>query len=290
MQTVKQLLHFAHARLDWSDSPRLDAELLLATALGAERSYLYAHPEMAPPQSSVSDFLRLLDNRRAGCPVAYLTGHKEFRSLSFRVNRHTLVPRPETELLVEAALARIPRHSNATVLDLGTGSGAIAVAVAAERRACTLLAVDLSRDALAVARGNAAANNVTNITFQQSDWFGSLHNHRFDAILCNPPYVHYPRAGLPPPEMGLAPDHAPGHELRHEPRLALDGGHNGTACMRRVITAGQRHLNPEGFMIVEHGHDQGEFVREQFRLNRYRNISSGRDYAGHERYTCAERP
>ena len=282
MQTVKQLLRFASNRLGQSDSPRLDAEILLAAALGAERSFLYAHPGLAPPPGPVSDFLRLLDNRRAGYPIAYLTGHKEFRSLRFRVNRHTLAPRPETELLVEAALARIPAPGRAAILDLGTGSGAIAVALAAARRHCRLTAVDLSREALAVARENAAAHNVANVSFRQSDWFGNLHNSRFDAILCNPPYVHFSPAGSPTRELR--------YELRHEPRLALDGGHNGTACLRIVITGGLRHLNPGGFMLVEHGHDQGGFVREQFRLNRYRDIDTGLDYAGHERYTCAERP
>lgn len=278
MQTVRQLLHFASAALDASDSPRLDAEVLLAAALDSDRSYLYAHPETAPPQRSVTDFLRLLEDRRAGYPVAYLTGHKEFRSLSLRVNRHTLVPRPETELLVEAALQRIPVQSRAAILDLGTGSGALAIAMAAARPDCGVTAVDLSPEALAVARENAAANGLGNVSFRQSDWFGNLHNSRFDAILCNPPYVHYPRRETAP------------EEIRHEPRLALDGGHNGTACLRVVIAGGLPHLNPDGFMIVEHAHDQGEFVREQFRQNRYRSISTGLDYAGHERYTCAERP
>ena len=270
-------MQFASGQLGASDSPRLDAEVLLASALGTDRSRLYAHPEMAAPQGSSADFLRLLDSRRAGYPVAYLTGHKEFRSLTFRVNRHTLIPRPETELVVEAALERIPVQSRAEVLDLGAGSGAIAVTVASERPECSVTAVDLSVDALAVARQNAVANNAVNISFAQSDWFGSLHNRRFDAILCNPPYVHYPRSGLPPAE------------IRYEPRLALDGGHDGTACIRAVISGGLRHISPGGFMIIEHGWDQGNFVREQFRTNHYRDITTSLDHAGHERYTCAFR-
>lgn len=278
MQTVRELLRRAGTQLAWSDSPGLDAELLLATALGAERSFLYAHPELTPPPGPVSDFLRLLDARRTGCPIAYLTGHKEFHSLNFRVSRDTLTPRPETELLVAAALERIPASSRAAILDLGTGSGAIAIALAAARQNCTLTATDLSLEALAVARENAAANGVANISFRHSDWFGSLHNSRFDAILCNPPYVHYSRSRLPPAE------------LRHEPRLALDGGHNGTTCLRLVIAGGLRHLHTGGFMLVEHGYDQGGFVREQFRLNGYRNIDTRSDYAGHERHTGAERP
>lgn len=278
MQTVRQLLQFASGRLGASDSPRLDAEVLLASALGTDRSRLYAHPEMAAPQGSSADFMRLLDSRRAGYPVAYLTGQKEFRSGTFRVNRHTLIPRPETELVVEAALERIPDQCRAEVLDLGTGSGAIAVAIACARPRCSVTAVDLSVDALAVARDNAAANQAANISFEQSDWFGSLDNRRFDAILCNPPYVHYPRSGLPP------------EEVRHEPRLALDGGHNGTDCIRSVISGALSHVNPGGFIIIEHAHDQGDFVREQFRIFHYRHITTGLDLAGHNRYTCAVRP
>ena len=261
-----------------SDSPLLDAEVLLANVLGTDRSRLYAHPELTASRTSVADFMRLLDSRRAGCPVAYLTGSREFRSMAFRVSRHTLVPRPETELLVEAALERIPGHSRVGILDLGTGSGAIGVAVAAARRFCTVTAVDLSTDALAVARENAAANNVANISFRRSDWFANLHNRRFDAILCNPPYVEFPRSALPP------------GEIRFEPRLALDGGHNGTDCIRIIISGALRHINQGGFMIIEHAHDQGDYVRQQYRLNRYRDIVTRRDYAGLERYTCATRP
>ncbi len=277
MRNVRQLLQFASGRLGISDSPRLDAEVLLANVLGIERSRLYACPEMVAPQASVADFLRLLESRRAGYPVAYLTGHKEFRSRTFQVNRHTLIPRPETELLVEAALERLPVQGQAEVLDLGTGSGSIAIAIAAEHPDCAVTAIDLSADALAVARKNAAANNAGNVSFERSDWFANLGNRRFDAILCNPPYVHFPRTGLPP------------EALRYEPRLALDGGHNGTACLRIVIASAFRHIKPGGFMIVEHAHDQADFVREQFRVNYYRDISSERDYAGLERYTCALR-
>ena len=278
MQTVRQLLRTAAGQLKFSDSPRLDAEVLLATVLGTDRSRLYAHPDMTASRTSVADFMRLLNSRRAGWPIAYLTGFREFHSMAFRVNRHTLIPRPETELLVDAALERIPGHSRISVLDLGTGSGAIAVAVAAARPYCTVTAVDLSRGALAVARENAAANNVTNISFRQSDWFGDLHNRRFDAILCNPPYVEFPRSALP------------SGEIRFEPRLALDGGHNGTDCIRIIISGALRHINQGGFMMIEHARDQGDYVRQVFRMNHYRDIVTRRDHAGLERYTCALRP
>ena len=278
MQTVRELLHFATDQLGGSDSPRLDAEVLLAAVLETDRSRLYAHPEMPAAQTSVADFMRLLNNRRAGYPVAYLTGLKEFHSLTFRVNRHTLIPRPETELLVETALEFIPADSRASVLDLGTGSGAIAVAVAVARPHCAITAVDLSAHALAVAQDNAAANHTANISFLQSDWFGNLPGKCFDAVLCNPPYVEFPRS-VPPSD-----------EIRHEPRLALDGGYRGVDCIHIIVTSGLRHINPGGFMIIEHARDQGDFVRRQFRTGRYRDIATRCDLAGHERVTCAVRP
>ena len=278
MQTVRELLHFATDQLGGCDSPRLDAEVLLAAVLETDRSRLYAHPEMPTPQTSAADFMRLLNNRRAGYPVAYLTGFKEFQSMTFRVNRHTLIPRPETELLVETALEFIPGESRASVLDLGTGSGAIAVAVAAARPHCAVTAVDLSADALAVARENAAVHHTANVSFLQSDWFGNLPGKSFDAVLCNPPYVEFPRS-VPPSD-----------EIRHEPRLALDGGYRGADCIRTIVTSGLRHINPGGFIIIEHARDQGDFVRRQFRTGRYRDIATRCDLAGHERATCAVRP
>ena len=278
MQTVRELLHFATDQLGGSDSPRLDAEVLLATVLETDRSRLYAHPEMPAAQTSVADFMRLLNNRRAGYPVAYLTGLKEFHSLTFRVNRHTLIPRPETELLVEAALEFIPADSRTSVLDLGTGSGAIAVTIAVARPHCAITAVDLSAHALAVAQDNAAANHTADISFRQSDWFGNLPGKCFDAVLCNPPYVEFPRS-VPPSD-----------EIRHEPRLALDGGYRGVDCIHIIVASGLRHINPGGFMIIEHARDQGEFVRRQFRISGYRDITTHCDLAGHERVTCAVRP
>ena len=278
MQTTRQLLNFAARQLQFSESPRLDAEVLLAALLETDRSRFYAHPEMPVTEDAAADFMRLLNNRKAGYPVAYLTGTKEFRSIDFRVNQYTLIPRPETELLVELALKRIPRSSRDSILDLGTGSGAIAVAMADTRPYCNIMAVDLSMDALVVARQNAAATNVANITFRQSNWFMDLQNSRFDAILCNPPYVDY-SDGTPAAD-----------ETRYEPRMALDGGYNGTACIRIIISSAPRYINPGGFMIIEHAHDQADFVRHQFKLNNYRDIITHRDYAGHERHSSAIRP
>ncbi len=274
---VRQLLQFATGQLSASPSAALDAEVLLASLLRTGRERFYARPDMEVPAGAAADFRRLLESRKAGCPVAYLTGVKEFRSINFIVNAAVLAPRPETELLVELALERIPANSRARILDLGSGCGAVAVAVAAERPGCSVLAVDLSREALAVAHRNVAAAAVANVELRQSDWFANLSGRRFDAILCNPPYVEYP-AGAPPPG------------LEHEPRLALDGGRRGMDCLRRVIAGALRHLVPGGFLLVEHGHDQGELVRRQFRLHPYRQVAAWRDYAGHERIAGARHP
>ncbi len=275
---ARQLLNLAARQLPSSDSPRLDAEILLAALLETDRSRFYAHPEMVVTENSVTDFMRLLDSRRAGYPVAYLTGAKEFRSIDFKVNQSTLIPRPETELLVELALNRIPVNGRDRILDLGTGSGAIAVAIAIARPCCDITAVDLSPDALDVARQNAAAADVTNITFRQSDWFRDLQNRRFDMILCNPPYVDY------------LDDTVQTDGIRHEPRLALDGGDKGTACIRIIISGAAEYINPGGFIIIEHAHNQGDYVRHQFKSNHFRDIATHRDYAGHERHTSAVRP
>ena len=278
MQTTRQLLNFAVKQLQSSSAPRLDAEVLLASLLKIDRSRFYAHPETAVAEELTGDFRRLLHNRKAGCPVAYLTGTKEFLSINFAVDQNTLIPRPETELLVELALKHIPGNSPYQILDLGTGSGAIAVAVAAARPACKITAVDLSAGALRVARQNAAAMTLSNITFHQSDWFGGLQNKRFDAILCNPPYIDY---------LGKTPVSS---ETRHEPRIALDGGYKGQTCIRAIIPAAVKRLNPSGFMIIEHAHNQGDFVRGQFKSNNYQDISTHKDYAGHERHSMARRP
>ena len=278
MPASAELLRVATRRLSGADNARLDAEVLLAALLATDRSWLYAHPQTRVDEDVAARYLRLVQARQTGCPVAYLTGSKEFHSIKLRVDRHTLIPRPETELLVELALQRIPPGSRRRALDLGAGSGAVAVALARARPDCMITAVDLSAKALEVTRHNVAANGVTNVAIRRSDWFGALRGLRFDAILCNPPYVDF------------AGDAVTADVIRHEPRLALDGGHKGEACLRAVISAAHRHISRDGFIIIEHGFDQGEFVRRQFRTHRYRDVTTCRDYAGHERHSVALAP
>ena len=277
MQTPRRLLSLAAAQLPASDSPWLDAEVLLASLLKVDRSWFYAHPQAEVPEQAAAAFAGLVRSRQQGRPVAYLTGVKEFWSLRLKVNEGALVPRPETELLVERALERIPEDSRWQILDLGAGCGAIAAAVAASRPQCDITAADISEDALLLAQENAAALGLANVRFCRSDWFADLPQQRFDAVLCNPPYVDF--ATAKPAEAG-----------RHEPELALDGGRQGRDCLRAVIAAAPSRLKPGGFVIVEHGHDQGAFVREEFRRRQYRDIATGRDYAGHERHSMATAP
>jgi len=275
MQTTQQLLKFAEKELHALDTPRLDAEVLLASLLNVNRSQFYTYPDAVIGKNISGDFFRLLQNRKTGYPIAYLTGNKEFWSINFSVNENTLIPRPETESLVELALEHIPANNIGRVLDLGTGSGAIAIAIAASRPACEITAVDISIAALQIAKHNAVSNKISNITFLQSDWFNELQNQRYDFILSNPPYVDY----LACKSMI--------NELKHEPRTALDGGHKGRDHLKIIIAKATQHLKSGGLMIIEHGYDQGEFVRRQLKSNHYENVHTCTDFAGHERHSFA---
>jgi release factor glutamine methyltransferase len=231
--TVAQLL--CQARLEVDDS---DAALLLAHAVGQDRSWLFAHADDSVPADAASRE-----------PVAYLTGSKGFWSLDLEVTPATLIPRPETELLVEIALARIPVNTGLRVLDLGTGSGAIALAIAKERPLAQVVATDASAAALGVARGNAARNGIVNCRFRAGDWFAPLVGERFDLITSNPPYIADGDAHL-----------AQG-DLRFEPAMALSCGPDGLEAIRAIIAHASEHLIAGGWLLLEHGCDQGDAVR-----------------------------
>ncbi len=271
MSTVRELLGQAKRLLCVIETARLDAEVLLAAALNTQRSRLYAWPEAEVSRAVDADYHALLRKRRQGFPVAYLLGKKEFRALELKVTPATLIPRPETECLVELALARIPEDAAMDVLDLGTGSGAIAIAIAKERPRCRILATDLSRAALAVAQANIRDLAIENIRLRQSDWFASLGGESFDLILSNPPYVEASDPGF-----------ANG-AIRFEPRLALDAGPHGFDAINCLIPAARQHLHKGACLLLEHGHRQGEDIRRLFKLHRYHAITTQRDYAGLER-------
>jgi release factor glutamine methyltransferase len=251
----------------------VDARVLLAHVTGRSSAELAAHPEGQMRLQQETAYRELVDRREAGEPVAYLTGGREFYGRQFKVSPAVLIPRPETELLVDLALERIPRDSNARILDVGTGSGCIAIAIASERSHCKVLALDQSLEALAVARRNAYELHVGNVGFLNSNWFAALRDEHFDVIVSNPPYV------------ASADPHLSQGDLRHEPREALEGGDDGLTAIRHLVTESRKHLTPGGWLLVEHGHDQGVAVRALFEAAGYRDIFSERDVADIERVT-----
>jgi release factor glutamine methyltransferase len=254
---------------------RCEAEPLLRSVLGCERSHLLAHAEEAIDSSKARLAQDVFARRRAGEPIAYITGWREFYGIRLCVTPDVLIPRPETELLVELALERVAAASPARVLELGTGSGAIAVALARERPDLTVVATDISEAALAVARRNARDHGAA-IGFVNSDWFEALGPGRFDLIVSNPPYVAASDAHL---ERG---------DVRFEPRLALVGGEDGLTCIRRIAAHAQSRLRPGGWLLLEHGYDQKEHCVDLLLELGYAEVEDFKDLAGLPR-ACAGR-
>jgi release factor glutamine methyltransferase len=254
-----------------SQTPRLDAEVLLAASTGVSRSRVAAFPEQEVVAASRHSFERVIRARADGVPVAYLTGYKEFYSLGLEVTPAVLIPRPETELLVEQALRRLPEGESTRVLDLGTGSGAIALALKQERPGARVTAVDVSAAALEVARANARRLEL-DVEWRRSNWFDALEaSERFELIAANPPYVESNDAALAGP-------------LRHEPRRALDGGADGLAALRHIVGAAARHLAPGGWLLVEHGAMQRRALLElAARTATFAHVEGYADLAGHDR-------
>jgi release factor glutamine methyltransferase len=248
----------------------VDAHALLRAALRVSATRLIAHPEEVLTEEQRARYLALVERRRAGEPVAYLTGEREFYSLAFKVTPAVLIPRPETELLVEAALERVPAHAPCRVLELATGSGCVAVAIARHRPRATMTATDRSPDALAVARDNADRHGA-DIELVESDWFAALAGRRFELIVCNPPYI---AEGDP---------HLAEGDLRFEPRAALVAGADGLACIRLITEQARAHLAPGGGLLLEHGHVQAARCRTLLAQAGYRDVTSRRDLAGIER-------
>jgi len=271
--TVRALIDAGTLRLQQSPSARIDTELLLAMALDMNRAGLYARPEAAVQGPALQRFEELLERRGRGVPVAYLQGRREFRSLEFAVDEHTLIPRPETELLVERALECILEDAVLEIADLGTGSGCIAISIAVERPACKLLATDISDRALAMARRNAARLGAANLEFATGDWYGPLAEEAYDLIVANPPYV-----GSEDPLLTSS-------DIRHEPATALAAGRDGLDALREIAAGAPLALRPGGIILVEHGAGQGDAVRRLFSRAGLASVRSWRDLAGHERIT-----
>ena len=247
-----------------------EARALMRAALGATDAFLLAHPGHVPEAAQCARFQSLAARRRAGEPVAYLTGEREFYSLSFRITPAVLIPRPETELLVEAALARLPDRGEPRVLDLATGSGCVAIAIARHRPRARVTGTDVSAEALALARENAAAHQAR-IEFIQSDWFAALSGRRFDLIVANPPYI------------ALGDPHLVEGDVRFEPRQALVAGPSGLDDIETLVEQAPGHLTGEGVLLFEHGYNQGSRVQGLLVAAGYQAPFTLRDLAGHPR-------
>jgi len=253
-----------------------DARVLLRAALGASAAHLAAHPEQVLTSTESERYHAWVERRRAGEPVAYLIGEREFYSLAIKVTPAVLIPRPETELLVEAALELSATDVPVRVLDLATGSGCVAVAIGRHRASARVTATDISRDALTVARSNAEAHGV-DVEFIESDWFTALSGRRFDLIVSNPPYI------------AEGDSHLDSGDLRFEPRSALVAGPDGLACISTIVSQADAHLVPGGWLLLEHGFDQAARCRELLQRVGFQQVTSRRDLAGIERISYGQR-
>lgn len=274
--TIAEQLRAATNRLQVLDapgaSPRLEAELLMAHALDRPRTYLFSHGDDSLPEAQASTFKALLERRLSGEPLAYLTGSRAFWSLDLVVNPNVLIPRPETELLVEMALQHLPLDEKVKVADLGTGSGAIALALASERPLAVVIATDVSEAALETAQLNARRHGLERVKFMSSDWLAALEG-QFDLIVSNPPYV------------AVDDPHLDRGDCRFEPRGALTPGPDALSAYQQIITQARAHLVTGGWLMFEHGFDQAVAIRALLRTEGYGQIVSRADLQGHERVT-----
>lgn len=263
------------APLNYQPNHRLDAEILMQQVLEKDRTWLYAHPDAMLDRHVAESFLANVKRRIAGEPIAYITGNQEFWSLSFSVTPSVLVPRQDTELLVELVLNVVQDQQGSSVLELGTGSGAISIALLHERPDLHIVATDESLSALDVARRNKVRHHADSLKLIKSDWFENLAPHRFDVIVSNPPYI-----ALGDPHLQL-----PG--VRKEPQLALTSGADGLDAIRHIARGAKQFLRPEGRLIFEHGYDQDDPIKSILLDLQYHNIQCHLDHAGNARVTSA---
>ncbi len=276
MMRIDQLL--AHATQIDSPTAQLDAELLLAYVLDKPRSYLFTWPEKTLSEAQSQTFMALLERRQRGEPVAYLLGRQGFWTLDLQVAEHTLIPRADTELLVEAALQLTDADSPLQVLDLGTGTGALALALASERPQWTVTGVDRIESAVTLAQSNQQQLQLSNVRFLVGHWFSALTDQRYDLILSNPPYI----ADTDP--------HLQQGDLRFEPLSALVSGADGLDDLRLIIAQAPNHMTANGWLLLEHGYDQAGAVRKLLQQAGFVEVSSQRDLGGHERISLGRLP
>ena len=276
MKTIAQLLQWAVKQLTDSESPKLDAEVILCFLLEKDRSYLFTWDDKVMEDDIIRRFTALIMRRQAGEPVAHILGYREFWSLELEVSADTLIPRPDTEVLVEQALACMPSHA-CQVLDLGTGTGAIALALASELPQATVTAIEYQQGAAALARRNVKRCGF-DVAVLQGSWFEPLKaSQRFDVIVSNPPYID---AHDPHLAMG---------DVRFEPLTALVAADNGLADLKHIISQGYQFLTVDGWLLVEHGFEQGAAVRALFTASNYHQVVTHKDYGNNDRITVGQR-
>ena len=272
--TLANLINHASQQLaDISDTAKLDAEVLLCHVLDKDRSYLISWPEKEISDSQLKQFQQLLEQRQQGHPVAHIIQQKEFWSLNFHVTNDTLIPRPDTELIVEQILNNYTEHPARSLLDLGTGSGAIAIAIASERPQWHIVATDQSINALQLAEKNARHHKITNIEFKAGNWFAAVSDQHFDIIVSNPPYI------------AESDPHLTQGDVRFEPSSALVSGSDGLRDIRLITQHAQHYLNANGMLIIEHGYDQKKALFDIFQQAGFKSIQQYLDLAGQPRCT-----
>ena len=276
-QSIKATLQIASTQLK-TEASVFEAQLLLQYALGVNRAWLIAHEHDALQPNIQMVFEALLNRRIAGEPMAYIMGSREFYGLDLLVTPDTLIPRPDTETLVDAALAKILDNPNQSILDLGTGTGAIALAVAKHRPKVYVVAVDASAAALEVAKKNAASLAITNVRLMLSDWFDALAGERFDLIVSNPPYIEQNDV------------HLTQGDVRFEPISALTSGADGLDDIRHIVADCLIYLKPQGWLLIEHGYNQADLVADLMAEAGLVSIQTIKDFGGNNRVTIAKNP
>jgi len=273
MTTITELLQKGEQSINRSESARLDAEILFCDVMQFNRSRIYSHPEQLVPEDKSALFQSLIEQRQQGRPIAHITGKKEFWSLELAINEDTLIPRPETELLVETALQMIPENAALNILDLGTGSGAIAIAIAAERPDCKIVATDINKNALTIARKNAETHQIENIQFYLSNWYKNIPSQSFNLIVSNPPYIRQDD------------EHLSQGDVRFEPELALVAGADGMQAINMILENAKHYLASDACLLIEHGYDQKLLVQEGFLKHGLKRVKTFQDLSGQDRIT-----
>lgn len=283
---IDDALVWAAKELEGGESPSVDAKVLLANVIGKDATYLFTWPDKALEQQALERFKQAIERRRLGEPVAYITGKRDFWTLTLATSPHTLIPRPDTEVLVEQVLNRLPQSNKGSkgndacfsICDLGTGTGAIALALATELPQASVTGVDFKQEAVELATHNASLNRINNATFIQSDWFAALNNMQFDVIVSNPPYIEDSSTYL---KQG---------DVQFEPKTALISGEDGLRDIRHIINKSQSYLAAGGLIAFEHGYNQGESVRTLLLKAGFTDVETVKDYGGNDRVTLGFLP